>query len=352
MSKYTNLTRFLSDMPDFVFDYIEHAYDGESINTQLGYSIDIRVFLKYLQLFKFKDIKHIEDFTPKHMEQVNIRDLTEFQAYLREYESEFTTADGKVQKRMRYNSAYGINRKMSGIRGLFSYLYKNDLISQNVTDKIDFKKLHHKMKRPLTSQETIRLLDCLYNGEKYMEGRMLKEYEKNKQRDIALIITYLGTGCRVSELVNLDISDVDMDTSSFIVTRKGGEQQEIFMPVQVQNEIAKYMEERMERDNIKDKDALFLSRGGKRMSAQSVENMLKKYCTVVGIHDPEKMKPHALRRTFACNMIADGIDIKMVAELMGHKNIEVTHKYYAQYSTRERKRVMRNYEIEKNRDEV
>lgn len=69
----------------------------------------------------------------------------------------------------------------------------------------------------------------------------------------------------------------------------------------------------------------------------------------VGIYDPDKARPHALRRTFACNLIADGIDIKMVAELMGHKNIEVTHKYYTQYAIEKRKEVMQNFDITGNR---
>lgn len=345
MSQYTKLHNFLSYLPDFAFDYIEVAYTGESINTQIGYSIDIKIFLEYLQKFKFREVEKIEDFTPAHMEQVTLRDLNMFQSYLREYESQSIGADGKIVKRIRRNSPFGINRKLSGIRGLFSYLYKNDLISQNVTDKIDFKKLHQKMKRPLTTQETVHLLDIIYNGEKYLEGRDLAVYQNSKQRDIALFTAYLGTGCRVSELVNLNISDVCFDTSSFIVTRKGGDEQEIFMPVQVENEMFTYMQERLEQEDAKDKDALFLSRLGKRMTAQSVEKRLKKYCAVAGITDPDKTRPHALRRTFACNLIADGVDIKMVAELMGHKNIEVTHKYYTQYAVQKRKEVMRNFEI-------
>ena len=233
MSKHSKLMNFLSGMPDFVFDYIEIAYNGESINTQIGYSIDIKTFLKYLQKFNFSYIEKIEDFTVADMEKVTLRDLNAFTAYLKEYETDTVSIDGKHIKRIRRNSAYGINRKLSGIRGLFSYLYKNDLISQNVTDKLDFKKLHQKMKRPLTSQETVNLLDVIYNGEKYYTGRDLTEYKNRKKRDIALFTAYLGTGCRVSELINLDIRDVCFDTSSFVVTRKGGDEQEIFMPVQV-----------------------------------------------------------------------------------------------------------------------
>ena len=121
------------------------------------------------------------------------------------------------------------------------------------------------------------------------------------------------------------------------------------MPIQVENELFAYMQKRLETENAKDAKALFLSRLGKRMTAQSVEKNLKKYCRAVGITDPDKTRPHALRRTFACNLIADGIDIKMVAELMGHKNIEVTHKFYAQYSSKAKKEIMRSREIPENK---
>ena len=225
------------------------------------------------------------------------------------------------------------------------YLYKNDYIDHNVTDKLDFKKLHQKMKRPLTTQDVLRLIEVLYDGENFFEGRFKASYLNRKQRDIALFTAYLGTGCRVSELVNLNICDVDFESSSFIVTRKGGDQQEIFMPIQVENEMIKYVQERLADEDTKETDPLFISRNGKRILPQTVEKNLRGYCMAAGITDPDKMHPHALRRTFACNMIADGVDIKMVAELMGHKNIEVTHRYYTQYATEKRKEVMRGFDI-------
>lgn len=350
MSKYIDLTKILTTLPDFVFDYIEMAYSGESVNTQIGYSIDIKTFLEYLRRFRFRDIEKIDEFTPAHLNDVTLRDLNGFKAYLQEYESEYVNAAGKTIKRIRRNNEYGINRKLSGIRGLFLYLYKNDLIDHNVTDKLDFKKIHQKMKKPLSTQDTINLIDVLYEGENYFEGRSRASYLNRKQRDIALFTAYLGTGCRVSELVNLNINDVDFESSSFIVTRKGGDQQEVFMPLQVENEMLKYMEQRLDMKNVKDADALFISRNGKRMLPQTVEKNLKTYCRAAGITDPDKMHPHALRRTFACNMIADGVDIKMVAELMGHKNIEVTHRYYTQYAVEKRKKIMRDFDIIGNDD--
>lgn len=181
------------------------------------------------------------------MEKVTLRDLNAFTAYLKEYETDTVSIDGKHIKRIRHNSAYGINRKLSGIRGLFSYLYKNDLISQNVTDKLDFKKLHQKWNVRLHHKKPSTFLTWYITVKNIIQVVTLRN-TRTEKRDIALFTAYLGTGCRVSELINLDIRDVCFDTSSFVVTRKGGDEQEIFMPVQVENELFTYMQERVENE--------------------------------------------------------------------------------------------------------
>lgn len=344
-SKNKYLHSYLHDLPDFVFSYIEEYYSGESVNTKLAYSLDIKVFFDFLRKSGFFPLEKNEDFTLNELNSVTPVMLIHFKSYLREYEIEYLTPRGRPAVRTLTNSAYGINRKLSAVRGLFIYLYKTEQISQNVTDKVDFMKLHQKIKKPLTSQETIALIDVLYNGEKYFSGRQLTEYNRRRLRDIALFITYLGTGVRVSELVALNVGDLEFDertmAGSFIVTRKGGDQQEIFMPPQVFEVLKNYTDS----INAKDTDPLFLNRSGQRIKVGGVEKTLKTYCAAVGITHPDKTRPHALRRTFACQLLADGVDIKMVAELMGHKNIEVTHKYYAQYSAQQKKEIMREHKV-------
>ena len=338
--KFSYLREYTDQLPDFVTEYLIEYYTGESVNTQIGYAIDIRVFFNYLKLEVLKGVKDIKDITVKDINNLKVTDLIRFKSYLREYEQETHTVTGKIIKRTYRNSAYGINRKMSAVRGMFIYLYKTEQIKENITDKVDFAKLHQKIKKRLTSQETCDLLDVIYNGEKYYEGRLLTEYKKRKARDTAIFTTYLGTGIRVSELINLNIEDLDLDTNSFIVTRKGGDQQEIFMPQQVKETISEYLEQEKKLRETIEKGPLFLSRNGKRFTTAGIEKLLKNYCRTVSITNPDKTRPHALRRTFACQLLEDGVDIKMVAELLGHKNIEVTHKYYAQYNAKARKEIM------------
>lgn len=339
--KYTYLKEYTDQMPQFVGEYIIEYYNGESINTQIGYAIDVRVFLNYLKLEVLDGVENIKDITVKDIDNLRVTHLMRFKQYLKEYTQECTTPKGRPVTRVYKNSAYGINRKMSAVRGMFIYLYKTEQIKENITDKVDFAKLHHKIKKRLTSQETCDLLDVIFAGEKYYEGRKLSEYKRRKIRDIAIFTTYLGTGIRVSELINLNIEDLDLSNNTIIVTRKGGDQQEIFLPYQVKEAIEDYIDyaENVEGRDM-DKGVLFVSRNKKKFTAAGVEKLLKDYCHTVGITNPDKTRPHALRRTFACQLLEDGVDIKMVAELLGHKNIEVTHKYYAQYNSLARKELM------------
>lgn len=345
--KQNTLRNYLSELPDFVFRFIDYYYDGESVNTQLAFALDIKIFLNFLLVTKKFPYDSLEEFSENDMEQITVDDLLEYKSYLKQYTLTYTDADGQPYSRTHRNSSFGINRKMSSLRSLFSYLYKTDKISQNITLKVDMNKLVQKIKKPLTLQETMRLMDVILNGEKYFKGRLLTEYLNRKKRDVALYLTYLGTGVRVSELVNLDVSDIDFETSSFTVTRKGGNEDEIFMPVQVENELLEYLEWRKEQNY--NTSALFVSRNGDRLTISSVEHNLKTYCLAAGITNKDKTRPHALRRTFACTLLEEGVDIKMVAELMGHKNIEVTHKFYAQYSSKAKKEIMRSREIPENK---
>ena len=358
--KNTNkcLKSYLKELPDFVSEYILEYYSGESINTQIGYSIDIRVFFNYLCSEVLPEKYSPSKVTISDINSLKVTDLIHFKSYLKEYTTESLSVSGRVIKRVCKNSAYGVNRKLSAVRGLFIYLYKTDQIDQNITDKIDFMKLHQQIKKPLTTQETISLIDVIFNGKNYYSGRNLTEYTRRRSRDIAMFTAYLGTGVRVSELANLNVEDIDFNTQSFIVKRKGGDEQEIFMPLQVENALFAYLcgkepeelddmtpDERNALEPKRTAGPLFLNRSGSRISISGIEKTLKNYCLAAGITHPDKTRPHALRRTFACRLLEDGVDIKMVAELMGHKNIEVTHRYYAQYSAQARREIMQNLDV-------
>lgn len=345
-TKNMQLNNILSELPDFVFDFVRKYYDGDSINTQIAYATDIRTYLRFLQKQpQFSKIEKIEDFTPEHLESVDLNMMLDYKVYLERYETTYRTSTGKIRTVVLTNSRKGIVRKLCTLRSLYSYLFKSDSIEKDITQKLDLPRVSHRIKKPLTVRETMDVIDVIYEGEKYFEGRELALYKSRKQRDIAIFVTVLGTGIRISELVGLNIEDIDFDNSSFIVQRKGGDHQEIPMPLQVENEIYLYLQERLKIKDAKDKNALFLSNRKSRIHVSTVEKMIKKYCNIAGVYNPDKTTVHALRRTFACRLLEEGYDIKLISELLGHKDVSVTSRFYAQHNKETHRRVMQNIEL-------
>lgn len=345
-SKNVQLQNRLADLPDFVFDFTRKYYDGESINTQIAYAIDIKTYLTFLMTREeFKDKKQMDQFTPKDLEGVSLNTLLDYKIYLESYPITYQVRGGDTRTVWVSNGQKGMVRKLSTLRTLYSFLFTSDLISKNITEKLQLPRISFRMKKPLSAQDTLRMIDVIYFGERHFENRHLSGYIKRKKRDIAIFTTILGTGIRVSELAGLDIDHLDFENNSFIVTRKGGDHQEIYMPIQVRDSILEYLEERSHYENVVDKNALFLSNRGTRMTISAIEKMIKKYGQTAGITSKDKLTVHALRRTFACDLLADGVDLKMVAELMGHADISVTDKYYAQHNKAAHRAVMSKRKI-------
>lgn len=345
-AKNMQLSNILLELPDFVFDFIKKYYDGDSINTQIAYAIDIRTYLRFLQKQpQFSHIEKLEDFTPEHLETVDLNLMLNYKVYLERYENTYITSTGKKRTVVLTNSRKGIVRKLCTLRSLYSYLFKADSIERDITRKLDLPRVPHQIKKPLTVIETINIIDVVYEGEKYFEGKELALYKKRKQRDIAIFVTLLGMGIRISELVGLDIEDIDFNNSSLIVVRKGGDYQELPMPVQVENEIFLYLQERLKIEDAKDKNALFLSNRKTRISVSAVEKMIKKYCNTAGVFHKDKTTVHALRRTFACRLLEEGYDIKLISELLGHKDVVVTSRFYAQHNIETHRKVMKNINL-------
>ena len=119
--KHGYLKAYTECMPGFVSEYIIEYYSGESINTQIGYAIDIRVFFNYLITGILTDKADISEITVKDIDSLRVSDLIHFKSYLKEYEQETVTPTGKHVIRVYKNSPYGINRKMSAVRGLFIF---------------------------------------------------------------------------------------------------------------------------------------------------------------------------------------------------------------------------------------
>ena len=153
-------------------------------------------------------------------------------------------------------------------------------------------------------------------------------YEKTKHRDLAIVTLLLGTGIRVSECVGLDIQDVDFENNGIKVIRKGGNEMIIYFGEEVEKALKDYLPH---RDAIAPlpghENALFYSTQRRRIGVQAVENMVKKYAKAVTT--TKKITPHKLRSTYGTTLYQETGDIYLVAEVLGHKDVNTTRKHYA-----------------------
>ena len=203
------------------------------------------------------------------------------------------------------------------------------MIEKNPTIFVDMPKLHDKAIIRLDIDEVALLLDYVENCGKELTGQKKVYYEKTKTRDLAILTLLLGTGIRVSECVGLDINDIDFKNNGIKVTRKGGSEMVIYFGEEVRNALENYLETtRASATPLPDhENALFLSTQRKRMGVQAIENMVKKYAKQVTPN--KKITPHKLRSTYGTSLYKETGDIYLVADVLGHKDVNTTKKHYA-----------------------
>ena len=237
----------------------------------------------------------------------------------------------------RSNSDYGKMRKLASLRSFYEFMFKNELIHTDVTKLVDMPKIHEKPILRMEIDEAARMLDYVETGETQTERQ--KSYNKHtRTRDLAILSLFLGSGIRVSELVGLDIEDVDFSINSFMITRKGGNKAILYFSEEVAAPLKAYMALRKEMSPAPGSEsALFLSLQNKRMSVRAVEIMVKKYATAAAPLK-RRLSPHKLRSTFGTNLYHETGDIYLVADVLGHKDVNTTKRHYAAM-TDERRRL-------------
>ncbi|MBR1670037.1 MAG: tyrosine-type recombinase/integrase [Butyrivibrio sp.] len=330
----------LDTLPRFLKSYFRSIENTTSARTRLGYAYDIRVFFEFLHSNNPVLSKtEIKDYQIDVLENLQRDDLEEFLEYLSLYEKE----DKEIT-----NTETGKKRKMSALRSMFSYFYKMELISRNVAELINMPKLHdHEIIR-LEPNEVAILLDQVEAGEKLTKSQ-LKYHEKTRLRDVALLTLLLGTGIRVSECVGIDIDDIDFDNNGLNIHRKGGYNTIIYFPDEVREALLDYLEQRKLTIPCEGhENAFFLSLQNKRISVRAVENLVKKYAR--NVTTLKKITPHKLRSTFGTNLYKESGDIYLVADVLGHKDVNTTRKHYAAQEDENRRRAARMVRLREKKD--
>lgn len=315
------LRELLSELPGYVTDFFRARETTTSVKTRISYAYDIKIFLNYLlqsnPLLKDKAIKDVSLDVLNSLQSV---DIEEYLEYLKVYED---TSGTQLSNDLR-----GIARKLSSLRSLYAYLFKRGLVTNNPSVMVDMPKIHNKEIIQLDPDEVAILLDYMEECGEQLSPHKRAYYKKTIIRDLAIITLLLGTGIRVSECVGLDISDVDLKNDGIRIIRKGGNEMVVYFGPEVEIALLNYLEERETVETQPGhENALFLSMQKKRISDDAVENLVKKYSREA--IPQKKITPHKLRSTYGTNLYRETGDIYLVADVLGHSDVNTTKKHYA-----------------------
>lgn len=309
----------METLPSFCKQFFRGITEYTSARTRLAYAYDIRVFFEFLHDENAYCRKmEITEFPLSILERLTREDIEEYLEYLSYYEK-----DGKIYT----NDERGKKRKLASLRSFYAYFYEAELIEKNPAALVPLPKMHEKEIVRLDADEVAILLDQVEDGTNLTKAQK-RYHQATKVRDVALLTLLLGTGIRVSECVGLDLDDVDFKNNGIKIRRKGGYEAIVYFGEEVEEALQDYLEERHHIiPQTGHEKAFFLSMQNRRISVRAVENMVKKYSSTVT--SLKKITPHKLRSTYGTSLYRETGDIYLVADVLGHKDVNTTKKHYA-----------------------
>lgn len=324
--------RILSELPPFVFDFTVGIENNTSPLTRMNYANDLRIFFDYLSKKVLN--KNVRDINLTDLEKIQSSDIEKYLSYLSRYEH-----DGKI---LTCNDR-AKQRKLSSVRAIYKYFFDKEKIVANTAAKVKTPKIHEKEIIRLDVDEVAALINVAENADG-LTKRQKAYHENTKIRDVAIITLFLGTGIRISELVGLNVDDIFFDSNSFVVTRKGGNRTILYFTDEVRTALLEWLDFRnCIKDLDKNEKALFLSIRNKRISVRNVQILVEKYAKAVT--PLKKITPHKLRSTFGTNLYRETGDIYVVADFLGHSDVNTTKKHYAAMSEDIRRKAIKTVKL-------
>lgn len=325
--------RLQQDLPPIMTQYLHKRGTGLSANTLLSYTNKLSVFAEFLcSRFTAENPKEI---SLEDIRRITPDDIIDFIYWL---QKEHVIIRGSETVTLMPNSKSSVNNYLSCISAFFTRLVREGIIPLNPALAIDRpKEQKNEVITYLKPEEKAKFLQSVEYGTGF-DVRQLKFHEKNKERDIAICQLLLGTGIRISELVGLDVSDVNFSECSILVTRKRNKRQEVYFSDLTSSYLQDYLEKRDLYHPQENEKALFLSRSGTRLGVRSMEKLVKKYISVSLPLLSSSISPHKMRSTYAINMLEKSSDIDLVRETLGHSSFAVVNRY-AKTANQKRKAV-------------
>lgn len=329
---YLECEELESQLPKFLRGFFSYLKGNVLPATRLAYLHDIRFFFKYLiEETDLTDAETTDKIKLSDLEQVKAVDVNMFIDYCRKYKVD--TGDAIY---IYENSNKSLARKKSSISVMFKQLYRDELLSKNITDGFDpirVPKPGEREIKALQDDEVMIMLDAVSNGTGLTDHEHAY-WEKTKKRDKAILIIFLTYGLRLSELQQLNISSFNFNRGEFKIYRKRGK--ESIMPLN--NSVTAVIHDYIDNERASDsslseehRDALFLSLQGRRMTERQIRELVKKY-TSIALNTTRKAgySPHKLRATAATSLIGRGNSIFDVAALLDHEQVTTTQLYARQ----------------------
>ena len=333
------IAMLLEELPPFCEDYFIGIEARTSCQTRLKYAYDLRIFFDFLCKRKFKG-KEIQDLTLENLETVVHNDVELFLSYLSHY---------RFREKSLSCDELAKARKLSAVRAMFKYFFSKGMIAVDNSAKVATPKLHEKEILRLESEEVSDLIGVTESGSG-LSKHAASYHAKTAIRDTAIISLFLGTGIRISELVGLDNDSFNFADNSFIVVRKGGNHAILYFSDEVKYSLQEYIQEKAADKKVPEKEnAFFLSMQYKRINVRTVEILVKKYSQIVS--PLKKITPHKLRSTYGTRLYNETGDIYIVADVLGHRDVNTTKRHYAAITEENRKRVANVVKLRKDDDE-
>ncbi len=326
------LRTMLKELPSLCSEFFRGIEPRTSSRTRIAYAYDLQIFFQFLKeenpVFAKMERNQI---LLSHLEEIHVTDIEEYMEYLK---YRFNQDNKEVM-----NEERGIMRKVATLKSFYNYFFQKEQISKNPAALVRLPKLREKEIVRLGEDEVALLLDAVEDGDS-LTDKQKAYHSKTKIRDLAILTLLLGTGIRVSECVGLDIKDIDFKNCGIHIHRKGGKEVIVYFGIEVEESLLDYHQERIKiipQDG--NEDAFFLSMQKKRIGVRAVEKLVKKYSMLVA--PTKKITPHKLRSTYGTNLYKETGDIYLVADVLGHSDVNTTKKHYAAIED-ERRRSARN----------
>ncbi len=304
----------VATLPYFAQDFINHlAVINKSRTTQYAYTNELRLFFQFLcnsiPTFPSSPV----DLNLSLMANLGHRDVESYLSWAR------------IE---RNNGVRALARKQAVIKSLYRYLLREDMISKDVTIKLDPINVNQKLPKALEPNQIAELTDVLQNGTGLSKDQ-LKYHAYTEKRNYAIFLTFIGTGLRLSELCNLNLSSTNLNKGCFEVLRKGNNETVVYFNTEIMEALIDYLQNERHRYAQGKADALFLSMQGKRISTRAVQNLITKYMAILKTlgHKTDGFSAHKMRSTFATLLLRETDNLAIVQDALGHADPRTTRIY-------------------------